>query len=195
MTKRKHRTRASVDEGSKDLSSMLPGSNDTKVRLSLAYVRAVAARCGCFVTAEEGADLASIDCTLFSALQPRRMLSIQLKATTKPVSTSGPIIFDLPVKNYNDLRRTDTTAPQLLIVMYLPNDPQDWLISDHANLILRQAAWWKDLWGAPDTENTSTERVSLPRERSFDCNDLTRVLDIMARIATGQEKRRPLHEM
>lgn len=169
--------------------------NDTKERISLAYVRAVAARCSCFVEAGEGGDLASIDGTLQSARQPRRMLSLQLKATTAAVPTDGPITFDLPVKNYNDLRRTDTTVPQLLIVMHLPIDPTQWLECSLDQLALRQAAWWSDLWGMPETENISTRRVCFSREQLFDCSGLTRILDALGRIAGGQEERRPLHEL
>lgn len=172
----------------------LPADNDVKERLSLAFVRAVAARCGCYVTATEGADLASIDATLHSARQPKRMISLQLKATTAPVPKNGDLLFDLPVKNYNDLREKAPTAPQALVVFHLPKVPAQWLKCTDAGLVMKKAAWWVDLWGAPGRANTTSVRVTLPRSRLFDVAGLEQILAAADKIAHGAE-RRPMHEL
>lgn len=172
----------------------LPSCNDTKERLSLAYLRAVAARCRSWVAAEEGGDYASLDAMISSALQPRRVVGVQLKCTSVPLDRVGAdIAFDLPVNNYDALRRTDTSIPQILVVQELPSSADDWLSVSPENLVMRRAAWWADLWGAPATENTATVRIRMPLVRQFNPQALTHIFGAMAKIAAG-ETRKPLHE-
>lgn len=171
----------------------LPVDNDTKERLSLAYVRAIAARVGCYVEANEGSDLASIDATIVSVRQPRRMISLQLKATASDLPATGPISFDLPIKNYNDLRQKQTTAPQALVIVNLPVATKDWLHADSDCLTMRRAAWWLDLWGQPDSQNSTSVRVTIPRIQLFDVSGLQRLLHAAAQIAAGAQ-RKPMNE-
>lgn len=162
--------------------------------MSLAFVRLIAARHTCMVQANEGADMGSIDATLQSSAQPRRLFNIQLKATSSPLDVvGGEACFDLPINNYNDLRATDVTVPQLLVVMQLPRDEAQWLVVNPAEAIVRERAWWTDLWGAPSVDNASTIRVKFPSDRTFSNDALTRIFAAMARIAAG-EPRKPLYE-
>ena len=123
-------------------------SNDTRERMSLAFVRLVDARHTCFVTSEEGGDMAKIDATLQSAWQPRRIFTMQLKATSSPLTIAeGEVAYDLDASTYNTLRRRDATVPQLLVVLPAAERSGDWLTVDADAAIVRRCAWWTDLWG------------------------------------------------
>ncbi len=175
-------------------TSQPPVSNDTRERMSLAYVRLIAARHTCFVTAEEGGDMGSIDAMFQSTLQPRRCFQMQLKATSTPLSVkSGEVAFDLPLKNYDDLRRKDVTVPALLVVMQLPTLADEWLTVDGASTVVRRCVWWTDLWGAPATSNDTTIRVKIPETQIFSNEALTKIMSAMDQIAAGAQ-RKPLHE-
>lgn len=50
-------------------------------------------------------------------------VDVQLKATaSNAVEKEEHLSYSLPIKNYNDLRSLATTAPQLLVVLFLPAD-------------------------------------------------------------------------
>lgn len=173
---------------------MLPSCNDTKERLSLAYVRAVAARCRSWVGAEEGGDFASVDATIQSVVQPRRIIFAQLKSSSAGFSrASDSVCFDLDVRAYDHLRAKDVIAPHLLILVELPEATEDWVTTSDEGLLLRRAAWWTDLWGSPETSNLTKIRVQIPESRRFDPASLTKIYDAQTQILRGAP-RKPLHE-
>jgi hypothetical protein len=90
-------------------------------------------------------------------------LDIQAKSTTTANRTADQVFYDLAVANYNDLRDPRAYTPRLLVVVLLPADEAAWL--DHAEdrFVLRTSAYWLSLSGAPETTNTKTIRVAIPR--------------------------------
>jgi hypothetical protein len=88
------------------------------------------------------------------------------------------IKFDLDVPGYNSLRSTQIQAPQLLVVLILPQDETEWLVADERSLAFKKCAFWSNLYGEPAVQNTSTVRVSLPRQQMFHPNALR---DLMQR--------------
>lgn len=174
---------------------MLPDCNDTKERMSLAYLRAVAARCRAFVTADEGGDYASIDATVMSALQPRRMFSVQLKCSSAGFArVDGSVAFDLAVRSYDHLRRTDPTIPCILLLYELPSTADDWMAVTPDNLTMRKAAWWTDLYGAKAVANDTTVRVHIPEDRRLTPDSMQSIFAAMDRLANGAA-RRPLYDL
>lgn len=159
--------------------------NDIKEELSLAYVRAVASRAG-FAVEEVRRDRDSIDLhvcargALDGGPVESPVLDVQLKSTSRDLPAGGTKIpYDLKVKNYNDLVR-NTLIPRILVVFFLPEDPEHWLTLTDEALVLRRAAYWLSLKGRPPTTNKETERVQLLRSRVF---DPTSIRDILGRIA------------
>ena len=100
--------------------------------LSLAYIRAVAAKTGYDVTRPE-LDIDSVDGTIVSSYGRRPRIDFQAKATYQNVARSDSIHFPLPVKNYDDLR-SDTRTPRILIVLLMPRNNADWLAQTDRDL-------------------------------------------------------------
>jgi hypothetical protein len=93
----------------------------------------------------------------------RFTVEVQLKATQKtPIEQNGRYSHSLDARNYNDLRSIEALAPQLLVVLYLPEDAEAWLTHGEEGLIARRCGYWASLLGAPETEQGS-KTVYVPR--------------------------------
>ena len=140
--------------------------NDIKERLSVAYATAVAARAGCEL-AEVQVDRNGIDATIRAISGTRVKIDIQLKASSSVTLSDAEVFFDLDITTYNALRSTQIQAPQLLVVLVLPDEANDWLRGDEESLAFRRCAYWTNLYGFPDVTNKSTIRVHIPRSQMF----------------------------
>ena len=114
--------------------------NLRKEQLSLAYVRLVSSIAG-FSCSRPELDIDGIDLLVHSSgqLDPRSpSIGLQLKATAD-VTMLRPdrVAFPLSRKNYDDLRR-HTQSPRFLVVMLLPDRPNDWIAQSEAELIVRR---------------------------------------------------------
>jgi hypothetical protein len=140
--------------------------------LSFAYVRAVAAHAG-LICAEPDRDF-GVDLCLRQVRQRGQrftdtsgQLDLQIKSTTRAGVTGAEVVYDLEVKNYNDLREGGDNCPRILVVLVLPEDEAQWLSQTVDELILRHCAYWISLVGFPATTSTSTVRISIPRTNIF----------------------------
>lgn len=140
--------------------------NDVKERLCIAYVTAVAARAGCQLS-EPHLDRNKIDATISAVKGTPARIDIQLKATSANIVRDTHAVFPLEVETYDRLRDTVILAPQLLVVLVLPEGSDDWLTANEDKLIARQCAYWLDLCGFPSTANERTINVHLPRTQVF----------------------------
>lgn len=152
--------------------------NSRKDHFSRAVVRAVAASAGIKATVPEQ-DEDSEDVT-FSASDtdeaPGGKLDAQLKCSQNISAQNGYFSFPLPVKNYDDLRWPEDVlyVPRILIVVHVPADPAEWMVSDPEKMTLKRCAYWVSLAGADATENASTINVTIPTEQVFDPAALAR---------------------
>jgi hypothetical protein len=149
--------------------------NDIKERLSLAYLTAVAARAGCQISHLD-IDKQSIDATVRPIQGAKLVIDFQLKATSQECLEGDNVSFSLPLKNYNDLRDKDCTAPHYLLVMVLDPDDGLWLQSDENSLLIRRCGYWMDLRGLPETSNTAAVTIKIPRSQRFDVGALRTML-------------------
>ena len=152
--------------GGLSLSGTSVPENTRKERLSIAYIQAVAARAG-FDLVEPRIDIDSVDVMLKSTTGMRPQIEVQAKATSIDVLSDDSVKFQLPRKNYDDLR-ADTITPRILVVFVMPENSDEWLGQSENELTLRKCAYWLSLHGYPSSSNSSTITVSLPRTQIFD---------------------------
>ena len=144
----------------------LLSENDRKEALSRAYAVAVAGFAG-YCTSSPDFDRDSVDLS-FSAGPPRcPRIDVQLKASAVLKKVNGMFTFDLPIKNYNDLR-AETLVPRALIVLDLPDQEGDWLTLSSEELVMKRSAYYKILTGAEETENTKTISIKIDPNDRFD---------------------------
>ena len=150
---------------------------DQKEGLSLAYVRALAARAG-FSTAVPDPDRDSVDLRIMAHGPRRPALDLQLKATTNlPEGRFGFLPFRLSIKNYGDLC-VETQTPRLLVLLELPKDESRWMTVTTEELILRRRAYWLSLQQAhqgPTDQQTVT--VHVPEANVFNVEALQKLME------------------
>ncbi|RYE54405.1 MAG: DUF4365 domain-containing protein [Sphingobacteriales bacterium] len=163
--------------------------DQVKEQLSISYVNAIAAMCnfGCELTR---VDIDSVDATITcngnlatDSTIRSPFLKVQLKATEnlQPNSSSNYPFF-LKKKNYDDLRAR-TLSPRLLIVLNLPTGKTNWLTHSVNDLIIRNCAYWLNLYGLPDVTNTSGATVYIPTVNHFSPSVLQ---DLMLKVSREQ---------
>jgi Domain of unknown function (DUF4365) len=158
--------------------------NQQKELFSQAYVRAVGAVAGFSVDRLE-LDFNSIDLQITAGSGEESVsfpeLKLQLKCTSRDVIDGDRIRFALKVKNYNDLRK-NVLVPRILVVVLVPDCLEDWLQQSEAEMCMRNCAYWMSLRGMPETQNTATVTVALPRSNQFTVQALKSMIQ---RISEG----------
>lgn len=155
-----------------------------KEQLSKAYAYAIAANAGVifrdYNEQDYGLDGKFADVE-YDAYRKRYIengygIEFQLKATTNIITKNGYICYDLEVKNYCDLIRTDVGFPRILIVYLLPKEKEDWLRIRPDYTVLKKCAWWCSLKGHPNTDNRSKIRVEIPINQYLTCDELKKLI-------------------
>ena len=159
------------------MTGTLLTDSDQKERLSLVYVKALAARAG-FVTSVPEPDRDSVDLRIQAGGPRRPALDLQLKATaTLGEPQAGFVPFRLAIKNYNDLR-VETQTPRLLVVFELPRDESRWMTVTAEELVLRRRAYWLSLQqGYAEDAAQQTVTVRIPEHNVFDVETLRELME------------------
>jgi hypothetical protein len=159
--------------------------NEQKQQLSVAYVHAIAA-CAGYTCQVQNVDDDSVDVVIGArgyvherAVLRSPRLDVQLKATSSAELKRDYLSFRLPVKNYDELR-DQCLVPRLLVVLLLPNQSAEWLQTTEECMISRRCAYWLSLFGLPDTANTTTVSIRIPRSQPL---DVAQLRGLMARAS------------
>jgi len=157
--------------------------NNIESELSYAYLHAIASRAGlsCVYT-NRHEDNEGIDARIrflgdCGGLLTDVALEIQLKATRqKPPERDGVFSYDLTLKHYDKLRKNKTECQLLLVVLFLPEDPNEWLLCTDDELALRKCAYWVSLRGATPSLNKTSETVYIQRKNSLSVESLKELI-------------------
>ena len=164
--------------------------NDIESEISYAYLHAVASKTGAACEpAGRHSDNRGIDACL-TAWGPFEGggyleevdLKVQLKATIEqPAINNGYISYFLQgVHRYDTLRSEVLGTQRILVVMFLPPNPDEWLAISEDELMMKKCAYWVSLRGAAATSNTRGQTVYLPVSQRFSPESL---LDIFRRLS------------
>lgn len=104
-------------------------------------------------------------------------IDVQIKATTNIKSKNGKLIYDLEVKNYRDLIKTDVGTPRILIVYSMPKEKEEWVAVTTEQTILKKCAWWCSLKGNPKTNNKKKIRIEIPDNQLLTSSELLRLIE------------------
>ncbi len=91
------------------------------------------------------------------------------------------IKFSLPVNNYNRLRHEKSLAPQILIVVLVPDEISAWINISEEETLMKKCGYWVSLKGKPVTTNTTTITVELPRHNLFTPSNLSLMMEKIGR--------------
>jgi Domain of unknown function (DUF4365) len=161
--------------------------NAQKEQFSYAYVRAVASVAGYSVEEKSRPmDNAGIDLTIEAPGEIGNILfpkcDAQIKCTSgQSVLDKNCIKFSLPVHNYNRLIHTRSLAPQILIVVLVPDEITAWMNISEEETLMKKCGYWVSLKGRPSTTNTKTITVELPRNNLFTPSNLSLMMEKIGR--------------
>lgn len=166
-------------------------ANNIESELSYAYLHAVAAKAGagCEVGTRHD-DSTGVDAKITGwgpfpggGYRNEVDIKIQLKATIKqPSESNGMLSYSLSgIQRYNDLRCETVSTPRILVVLFLPESPDDWLAHDDEALLLRKCAYWVSLRGADASTNQSNQIVYMPKTQLFDPPGLVTLMSRLSR--------------
>lgn len=167
---------------------------NVEAELSYAYLHAIATRAefGCS-SAPRCLDDAGVDAQVnedgrllaADSIRTSFSLHVQLKATrVAPIEQEGRFSYSLPIRRYDRLRETRLLTPRIMVVLYLPEDPEDWLRHSEDALVAKRCAYWVSLRGAPPSANTGHQTVYVPRAQVFSVASLK---EIMTRCSRDEE--------
>ncbi len=111
-------------------------------------------------------------------------LELQLKSTSREVLDNNTIRYPLKLKNYNDLILNGYATPRILVVVIIPETPQNWLKQTEEELCLRHCGYWLSLRGMPPTTNTTNVTITILRTNQF---TVTALQSIMLNISKGDK--------
>ena len=155
--------------------------NQRKELLSRAYVSAIAAQVG-FRSAIPDVDDDSIDLLLrgrgFSSSVRNPQLDVQLKCTSKNSGCSEFLSFQLPLKNYDDLRGEDVLCPRYLFILVVPNDAAEWLSHDVDHMKLSHCCYWTSLRGFEASTNETSVTIRVPRKNVLTASSLHSLMEM-----------------
>ena len=176
-----------LKEAEELISARLVDISQQKEQLSNVYLQAVTTVAG-YSLYRPSVDDNSVDWGIAAKGVMGRIraprLELQLKSTSRDLLDDKYLRYPLKLKNYDDLRLLDFAIPRILIVLVLPENLADWLQQSEEELCLRYCAYWVSLRGIPETPNTTTVTISLPRSNQFTATALE---SIMQRIGQGVE--------
>lgn len=145
--------------------------NEQKQQFSLAYIRAVAATASYKVAIPES-DTDSVDGALMSDIGRRPRIEFQAKSTARDILGNDALRYELPIKNYDELR-ADVLTPRILVVVLMPDEKQDWISQTQDEMCLRYCGYWLSLRGEQPRLNTSSVTVRIPTTNIFNTDELT----------------------
>lgn len=146
---------------------------DIEEALSRAYVYAVAGRAGVNIATDikdYGTDGTFKEVVPFNGgLVPSGYpLDFQLKASIDCKLEQDYVVYDMKADAYQKLvyRRINGSTPQILILLALPRDAEQWLGHSEDALLIRHCCYWY-LVEKAYTDNTSEVRIRIPRNQQF----------------------------
>jgi Domain of unknown function (DUF4365) len=142
--------------------------------LSLAHVQAIAGQAGVsmsYFDLDYGFDgtFRSIRARGNRLVTQGLAVDFQLKASINYLVEPEYIVYDLEVKNYNDLidrKLSNSGIPCILLLKTLPTSRDAWLTADENALVLGGGCYWTYLDGELST-NSKTVRIRISRQQLF----------------------------
>jgi hypothetical protein len=153
---------------------------------SRAFIYAISAAAGLKFSNAAMPDDDSVDVAI-SARGPRgtiRSPHVEIQCKCQMSAAVGdPIPYPLSSKNYEDLRHGDYQVPRILVVVFVPQQVQDWTSHTEQEFTMRYCAYWASLRGLPPSSNEFSTTVYLPRAHLFNVAGLE---TLMNRIGRGE---------
>jgi|ERR1700722_13817757 len=167
-----------LSRGSRETGAMITSLHQEQ--FSHVFVRAVVATAGCSISVPQP-DRKSVDFTISSEEHRCPKVDVQVKSTKNFKLEGETFSYPLKINNYNDLI-ADVSTPRILVLVTLPDTPQEWLSLSEDNLLLKYCAYWTSLKGEPPKDVKESVTIHINRSAVF---DVTNLRDLLQKISDG----------
>lgn len=148
--------------------------NLQKEQFSYAYIRAVASVAG-FFTYKPESDINGVDLIIAQKgggnTLKSPMLGISAKCTSQDILDEKNVKFKMEILHYNYLREK-SVIPKILVVVHVPEKTDKWITQTEESLSMFNCGYWLSLRDRPETENTKTITLPIPRSSKFSVDEL-----------------------
>jgi hypothetical protein len=160
--------------------------NKQEEQFSIAFIRVLAAVAGVYVQ-EPRDDIESEDLILAAKRAGSPRLAVQAKCSADVGIAGEDFPFELKVRDYNNLRSTNTCLPRILIVVEVPGgEPQtEWLDHKQDECCMRRTAYWMSIRGYRDLTNRTSVTIRIPTRQRLTVGT---IIDMMEKIAAGDRR-------
>ena len=161
--------------------------NSRKEQFSIAYIKTIAAKLGLNPSVDpvdnDSVDLNLTGSNFSDGILRNPVIHIQLKCTSQKLINKDVIKFPLKMKNYNDLRGENVSAPRYLMVLVVPDDLNEWMSFGPNSLTLFNNCYWHSLRFEPEIQNTSKVTIDISTSQRVTAESL---LDLMTKASKGE---------
>jgi hypothetical protein len=74
----------------------------------------------------------------------------------------------------------DSPNYKILVVLFLPEDPDEWLRCSADELIIKKAAYWINLYGAPSVDTSTGTTIYIPISNILTPESLINLVNLAA---------------
>ncbi|NEQ69240.1 MAG: DUF4365 domain-containing protein [Symploca sp. SIO2D2] len=160
--------------------------NTKKEEFSYGYIQLICSISGCSVEKSGRArDNSGIDVTIIASDEigdidsPR--IDAQVKCTTLAKENNDVVKYPLKVENYNKLINLKCFVPQILIIVLVPQNIDNWLEISEKETIMKKCGYWISLKGKEQTNNKKTVTVEIPKENLFTPEAISKLMQQAAK--------------
>ena len=118
-------------------------------------------------------------------------IDLQLKATINwSYGPDARVGYDMEAKTWNDLvRRAPGVPPLYAVLLCLPRESREWLACSETQLVLQHCCYYyRPDEGEPETSNSRSRRVWIPRNNILDPRTLRGLVDACEVAAKGRAR-------
>jgi hypothetical protein len=113
---------------------------------------------------------------VFGTFNPTVKVQVRTTHDLRDISEDA-LAYDLDVRTYEVLSRTDHSVPRVLVVIGLSGQSAKVRLTDEGILLVGRAAW-VSLEGHPPTSNRETVVVKLPKQNAVDPPGLQKLVEL-----------------
>ena len=130
-------------------------------------------------------DNSGVDCEITyrgatnHAWKTQVQINVQLKATIQsPGNLPDHHSFRLKgISRYERLRKKESEIAKVLVVLFLPKNPAEWISCSSEELVMKNAAYWVNIYAASQTVNSEGITIYLPKANLFSPEGLENLKD------------------
>lgn len=151
---------------------------------AISYIRAVISVAGCSLAVPEP-DIDKVDVVAMSRRRgkvfskPSIFMQAKCRLGGVPEGT-GDIPYQLDIATYDNLRDPTVTNPRILVVVFVPQFLDDWMLQDEKQMAMKHCGYWASLLNAPEVVDQGTRVVHLPRTNRLTPHALQAMMTVVS---------------